>query len=789
MAGTPRQKLQKHRKITQEIASMSWPRGSILAALLTFTIPLASADIITVNTTTDETAGSLCSLREAAEYFNRDKPKAGWQGCVAPVSSVGGTDTISIPGNVAPYLIKNTAIRVQRSVEISGVTASADTLAVTPTTSTGVVINVVGAHRAFVINNVSSYQSPVQTNPSTATPALDPSDSGIISPNLTTTATPTVQVSLTQVPLPPTGTTMVSFYDVASDGSKTLLGVTISPVSSNWSVTPPTALTVGLHHIVFTTRDATNPDDLGVESGTSPALNLGIAPTISPIIVAFSNMEILGCAGVTAATAASPTDCANNADDSSVQISSNGLSFVNTIANTTGNGGIIYANAPVTFDHVVLHGGHASGKGGVVYGEVVTPGALNTGAGLQFTSSTLRESSAPDGAAVYIGTNSLNFTSTLITANNATAVAGAIVNVARDTSVVAGAPAALIQNTTFGENTGGVALILGNGIVNASTITQNSAGGIAFVNNAPAPATAPAIGIYNTILAGNTGPGVDCSAVPGSVTVTVKYSLLLAGSPCPTDSTNQIVAIPGDLIVPLGDGIACAKHTTGLLCRLADNGGTTLTYKPRVLSSFTSLTDVNNKIINRGSVSLAGNDACPALDQRGDSRVPRTCDIGAVELQAITSILSQGDTIAYGQVYTHSLSDGLGDEELLDPTLTTCPSAPPTVGAFSQYAPTLAGCPWVEMPAGKGTVIFNADGTYTYRPSSDFHGYDRFTVRVITTLSRLNSSVVNQSRLIQVTVLDGPAHGISSDTLGAAGVWELLLLSVTGMIYRRRREV
>lgn len=746
---------------------MSWPRGSLLAALLALSVPLASADTITVNTTTDDYLdNTLCSLREAVEYFNRDKPQGGFQGCITPSASL--SDNITVPANASPYLIGDArgAIIIQRSLDISGASN---------TDAERTTLKVEDAHRAFIINDVSTF-SPPAASPAGA-PSLDPADTGLSAPgsNLTTTMQPVIVGQLSGA-APPATPKMITVYYVAADGSRLAIGkTTIFDASGKWSIQSAFPLSFGLHEISFTLRDATDPENLGVEGPISPALKLAVYAVPEVRTVNLSKMEIIGCAPLPPAL---PLNCANPADDSTPQTSSNGLTFINTIANTTNNGGIIYTNEVLKLSNVTIRQGHADQYGGAVYADV--------GAGVGILASTVRNNSATlGGGALYLENSALNIGSSLFNKNTATA--GAIIEVASDTLLFADALSVLIENATIGENTGVALVLKKDNVVNASTIISNTGGGVDFSGKVAS--------VYNTILSSNgSNDCLGASAGPAVVT----YSLLKTGNACPVSATNQVISdgtnTVGQLLVA-NDALPCNDHEFGLLCRLADNGGETLSYKPHILPSFTGTnSDPNNKIINRASQATSGIGACPTNDQRTKSRARNACDIGAVELQVLTDTVSLGDVITYGEVQRQFFSDGLEDEELFNPALVAggCPATPPTVSAYSEYARSdslnIMGCPWVETPPGRGSVIFNADGSYTYTPASNFHGFDRFTVRVLTPFSRLAPDVTDQSRLIQVTVIVEPPSGISSSSLGGAvEAWELLMLAVAGLVYSRRR--
>ncbi|MGC4088216.1 MAG: Ig-like domain-containing protein [Polyangiaceae bacterium] len=117
-------------------------------------------------------------------------------------------------------------------------------------------------------------------------------------------------------------------------------------------------------------------------------------------------------------------------------------------------------------------------------------------------------------------------------------------------------------------------------------------------------------------------------------------------------------------------------------------------------------------------------------------------------------------------------------------TNTSCPAFALT--SLDNKNRLIPGRPWITVAPTKGTVVFNPDGSYTYRPNSNFHGFDRFSFRVVTTLSKLNSTFDSQSRLVNAQVIVEPTHGLSAySTSGSGDVWFLLVLLGLGGIAGR----
>lgn len=786
---------------------MSWPRGSLFTALLVLSIPLASADTITVNTTTDDFAdNSMCSLREAVEYFNLDKPLDGFQGCVAPSSN--SSDSITVPANENPYLISSRmdasidrgAIVIRRSVSINGggIASTNRTL-----------LQVVGAHRAFVISGNGTVQAPDCSltvtglcNPAGA-PVLDAasdtsSGTDVTGDFLTSDNTPKVIVDVGTVP--PATTYTVRLYSMpfgspedAEPKQVGVLTVTNSTPIADRNITTAT-LAEGIHDLTYT---ITAND--GDEGPHSPALRLGIYYTTADAIsVDIGQMEIQGC--VTTAV----TDCANDVDGTLSSTSANGLESDYALTGTAGKGGVIYTEEGLSLNTVILHDGAAvvaPSQGGAIWGgdDVV----------LEVVLTQFRNNSAAKGAAIYSSKNSLGVSQSLFTENTTTDPAGAVVNVADEESPSGTAGASQISDSTFSGNDG-VALLLREGsFVTGSTIVLNQ-GGINFFDQK--------VSVYNTILAGNpdsfpyAATATDCQNLPAAASsIDFKSSLGVLGGGCDgvpsglrlLKNDNVGTAAAAEKLMAQADaGGKCVGYVPevipgqdlddfagmGLLCPLAahneeDDEIVSATHLPRLLDVYTSVGD--SPIIAKGSSSNSTADACSGNDQRGKTRHD-VCDIGAAELQPITGTLLSGDAISYGQTYTEALDSNLDDETLFLPSATRpCPAF-----ALTDPADVLVpGCPWITVQPSKGRVVFNADGSYTYIPNGNFHGFDRFSFRVVTTLSKLNSDVDQQSRLVNAQIIMEPSNGISAySTSGSADIWYLLLLSGLGLgSWRRMR--
>jgi CSLREA domain-containing protein len=827
---------------------MPWPRKSLFLALFLLSSPWVTADTITVNTTTDDNLNnSLCSLREAVTYFNLGKPEGGYQGCEAPASD--SFNVIKLPADTSPYVISQGPIFISSSISFSGDGAKGEDV----TTVQVQVPNGASGFRAFVINFDPSYEAPgcapancsPDSDPLRApAPALSPlsdtNDALLATPDHTTDGAGDY---LTFVQLPElTGSIpgshpanhsyKVRIYDNPKSGEPVLLAekvVAPDPLSLtlpvSWALRSRIALAPGVHFLTYTiellnsSEQPVTPDG---ESEHSEKLTVAVYPLDDRPQVTFSNMVLKG--GGAGCTTVSSVTCATDVDDTTTKVNDPlatasydpyGLTYRNLISGTAGNGGVIFNNENLALTDVILQDGEAQGKGGGLY--------VSDDAGVLITATEIRENKAGSGAAVFAERNSLRISQSLVVANehNGLGGTGTVVEVA-DSTMVNGFQVSNISSSTFSGNTG-VALSMRDNTAASTpttvllenlTIVLNTGGGVDFNNSD--------VEIRNSIIAGNQHPDgpagryLDCI---DTTTATIEYSLIVVGDGCPPDTIlspngNQAITDSGNqrLMATLDANGRC-NSTTGILCPLADHGGTTPVHMPRLLPSYTNISE--SQLINR-----AGSD-CLGTDQRGEERLAYACDMGAVEVQEVPSdtFTGSGGSIKFGQRYEQFLGDGLADEELLPAS--QCPPGtsiggfiyPPTIWADSStalarekivansYRPSEPGCPWMVKLPGRGVVRFErhdpvsgalmavGQGYYSYRPNYNFHGFDRFEMRVVTTLSKLNPLLEDRSRLIRSTVIVEPGSTMASSRLGGAlDVWGVLLLGMLGLGWRGRRQ-
>lgn len=789
---------------------MSWPRERLFAAILALSAPWAVADTITVNTTLDDFADNdLCSLREAVEYFNRDTPEGGFQGCTTT-----GTDAyavITVPASESPYLIGNPAsppgyreaILIERAVTINGEGRLADSDAITT-------LQVQGPHRAFVASYNPVYLPPrcalVGQGPCVTDAAvfdLDPgSDSGTVGDYLTTARAPLFLGTLPGVTgVVPPHSYLIRVYDYPEEGDRQELGRTKVPLSSSdmdWQVKATRLVAEGVRRFRYTVEVIDSLTEATVTAESDPmtapynqSVTLAVYSQPQRYTIRLSQMVIKGCgeAGGCAGQVDDNTVVTNDPAPSNASYDSYALSYTNGLDDTDGNGGIIFNDESLLLSDVFLQDGVAV-RGGAVY--------VAADSALKVEGSEFNDNTAERGAAVFGSVNTVLVEGSLLTANTVQDAAGAVVEVASG-SVPVGLTATRIVNSTLSGNTGRALSLREGGIVSASTIVANSGAGIL--------ANSEDVDVYNSIVAGNLA-GADCELFgAGAVSA---YNLFQAGGGCAGVNSQVISGVAGtagQLMAVEVDGRCSGQY--GLLCPLADHGGGTPVHLPRILQDY----DLDpamlgaSPIVNKGNPAVGGSnpEACPGQDQRALSRVNFSCDIGAVELQSVASGAStaSGGSIVHGQVYSTYLGEGLADESLLPAT--KCPAGitpfapadssiyPPSSLApdpsrvvAGSYRSDVPGCPWLERAATRGTVGFTTSGDYSYTPSSAFHGFDRFDIRVVTTLSNLNAQPDDRSRLVRAQVIVEPSTTLASSKLsGSTDTVLLLVLAMLGLAWRR----
>lgn len=439
------------------------------------------------------------------------------------------------------------------------------------------------------------------------------------------------------------------------------------------------------------------------------------------------------------------------------------------------NGGIFINKEGLTINNSIISGGNASNFGGAIYN---ANNAVFAGSGLLF-----KNNKANDGAAIYSEHTALFISNSLFTQN--TALNG-IVTAANRIAHSRGSDYSSIVNSTFSGNTGTAISARDSLTLKNLTIVLNS-NGINFNNEPPF--------LYSSIIAANTQK--DClniGAIPNdkqNITY-VAHNIYNTGCELSPAFTNMEIYNPShqklaSTVKIIADTDVNGKNTgdkcaappaQGLLCPLSDNGGLTKTHKPRLLVEYKSLSE--SPIVNKGFNSNITYSKCPDLDQRVKPRT--SCDIGAVELQGLISS-TQGQDITYGQKATFDLFEKIGDGELLPAEQCTAMFGP-LVGGYTD------GCLRLLNLPTKGAVTFdNLNHQVLYSTTlPDFHGFDKFSYLMTTTISRFSDARNDQEVKIDVKVVSDPPGTLSSKSLdtGATSIFSLLMLSLL-MVWRRTR--
>ncbi|MDO8416021.1 MAG: choice-of-anchor Q domain-containing protein [Agitococcus sp.] len=440
------------------------------------------------------------------------------------------------------------------------------------------------------------------------------------------------------------------------------------------------------------------------------------------------------------------------------------------------NGGIFYNKEYLTIKNSNISGGRASSFGGAIYN---FSNALFSADQLQ-----VQNSFATDGAAVYSENTSAFITNSLFTNNTATNTQG-IVTFANKTPILIDSNIPSIISSTFSSNTGTAISARSTVILKNLTVVLNT-NGLNFNNESPL--------LYNSIIANNTQKDcINFGVIPNDSGTYVAHNVYQTGcelnpilAAIETNNPHHVKLSLTEKIIADTDvngkdteGKCALPPAKGLLCPLANNGGLTQTHKPRLLVSYKTIAE--SPIVNQGAPTSIL--TCPSTDQRAMLRT--ICDLGAVELQGLISA-SQGRDITYGQKATFDLlgSNGvIGDGELL-PADQCEPLFGTITGGYKD------GCVRLLHPPTKGFVEFdNINHQVKYTATlDDFHGFDKFTYGITTTISRFSDAENNQSVAVNVKVVSEPNNSLSDKSLdtGATSILSLIMLSLL-MVWRRTR--
>lgn len=374
----------------------------------------------------------------------------------------------------------------------------------------------------------------------------------------------------------------------------------------------------------------------------------------------------------------------------------------------------IEASGPVgelRIDDTVFFYNSAYYNGGAVF----VDNAVNV---VEITNSTFEDNFADKGGAIFFDeVDSVAIADSVLTGNAAREAGGGIFLYSQtgDLDIVG----TTIEGSRMKGGQGGGLFVLEGGdvLIDESTISNNSAsdGAGVFLDYADS------FEVVNSTISGNyagsVGGGiyVDVTDFPVEIshsTITQNYAYDAGGGIAFYDThlvlDHSIVsdndAGDGDADIVLYSGNVDANWSiigeTGLvggannimsttpgLLPLADNGGPTETHLP----------DVGSPAIDAGDPVIVG---APDFDQRGADRISFVIDIGSVEV---------GDP-AVDDEYS------VNEDGVLEV---------PAPGVLDNDLAAAADATLVNGPA-HGTLTLNADGSFVYTPTANFHGTDTF---------------------------------------------------------------
>lgn len=473
------------------------------------------------------------------------------------------------------------------------------------------------------------------------------------------------------------------------------------------------------------------------------------------------------------------------------------------------DGGLIYNREALNIQYSRLSSGNAT-RGGGIYNAGILSDTEKTAGIVRIGNSILEGNKADKGAVIYSEMpRYLVFQSVIRDNQGTSAVDGAILFVQtgfRDetTGVALQSRFASINNTTIFHNKGGyVANIREGMIVNNITMIKNAAGLYLQAPKWTSKTTTgettteekfPSAFVSNSIIVDNGTTNCVTSSDDESVvqsTLTTSDCNLQAPAERPNfmwDKNNlKHKLIAGDSVEK---DICDAPPADGLLCPFTTPKDQLVGFfKPRLLSSYSTLSD--SLIVNKGRIysdgSSIGLASCELIDQRGKNRsgYDELCDLGAIELVINRSeVPIAGQDILYGQIAKFNISESLLDGELLDSA-----SCERILGKRSDGQNWQPGCLEVQqtLTPSKGKLTIDQFGNVVYTPNSNWHGADKFNLRIITTTTRFND-VSNYYITIPTTIVQDPPNNFESKTVnvsgGSLGLTSILML--LGLIGFRR---
>ncbi|GHA12526.1 hypothetical protein GCM10008090_23040 [Arenicella chitinivorans] len=561
-------------------AGFGGPRSILSRAVQTaiisagLTVPVTQAAQIQVNGFTDDGAGSLCTLREAIATINSGSATADCANSSA--DAFGMNDTIV-------FAASNT------------ITLSAGELAITQDVSIDA-SSVSGATIDAANNSRVIYLS---------------------ADNLTLT-------------------------DITLSGG--------SSSSTGGAVHAPSAATLTLSNSIVTNNQA---DDEGGGIYLSSSTGTVSSLVLSNSTVSYNNsnyshgggIALVGNHSVVELDTASIAENVASYHGGGLYIGSNYVDVALTDSNVTNNvastmsGGGMHINSPqlgVNLFDSQISGNVAGLDGGGLYLYGTT--AVYSTVSLQnaeFSGNTAGVYTAGFGGAMYTRYTRTMIVNSTVSANDATQNGGGIVQIdsemwLRDTT---------LSGNSAAQDGGGIYSDYSNLILERTTVSSNSAGSTAGHDGAGVWVSGGTLAMTNSTVSGNSaagmGGGLYNDADDGTLRHVTFSNNQAVGSGGGVHDASGVLAVINSIIANsaaggdcsggamldaasiVEDG-SCAATRSGdpKLLPLADNGGPTQTHALRA---------------NSAAVSTASAAQCEALDQRSETRVASSCDVGAFE--------------------------------------------------------------------------------------------------------------------------------------------------------------
>lgn len=439
------------------------------------------------------------------------------------------------------------------------------------------------------------------------------------------------------------------------------------------------------------------------------------------------------------------------ANTATIDIAISGLTIADGAANI--GAGILNFDENLTLTNVVVSGNAATGDGGGIW----TDGFNHT---FTITDSLVTGNSAgADGGGMYVEDTGGTFTidGTTFSLNTAVDDGGGIYLYDPDTDV--NIVESTFSGNSAGDDGGGIYLYDTDGgtfTIDRTTISGNSAtdGGGLFLYGADNP-----LNVVNSTISGNTATGaggglflyetydnvlVSHSTIAGNTAATggnisandsfaMEHTVVADGTATTSPEIDMSSTLYADFSLIEDDtsltivGADNIVDTDPQLGALQNNGGVTFTMLPAATSP----------VVDAGDAAFA---PPPATDQRGVTRVlGAAVDIGAVE--------------------TGGPVDDVGVTAEDTPLVVAAPGVLANDPTGVTVVPTLGTLPL------HGTVVFNADGSYTYTPTANSHGPDSFTYTLSVNGVALGSATV----AITVTPVVDPPVAVNDTAVAQVG--------------------